>query len=114
MQNYSFREGLLKGVGAGGSYRWQDKVVIGYPAIAGGKFDLSRPYYGPSENAIDLWTGYEHKLSQKIGWKIQLNIRNAFAKEGLIPISIEPDGKTWASVRVKPNQEWFVTNSFSF
>ena len=114
VQNYSFLEGLLKGVGVGGSYRWQDKVVIGYPAIAGGKFNLSRPYYGPSENAIDLWTGYEHKLSQKIGWKIQLNIRNAFAKEGLIPISIEPDGKTWASVRVKPNQEWFVTNTFSF
>jgi len=112
--NYSFRQGFLKGVGVGGSYRWQDKVVIGYPAAPGGRFDLTKPYYGPSENFNDLWASYEHKVTQKINWKIQLNIRNAFAKDGLIPISIEPDGKTWASVRVKPNQEWFVTNTFSF
>ena len=116
--NYSFREGRLKGLGVGGSYRWQDKVIIGYPVIAGAggqaSFDLSKPYYGPSEDAVDLWTSYERKLTDKITWKIQLNVRNAFAKDGLIPISVEPDGKTWAAVRVKPNQEWFVTNTFSF
>ncbi|MBI4625097.1 MAG: TonB-dependent receptor [Verrucomicrobia bacterium] len=112
--NYTFREGFLKGVGVGGSYRWEDKVIIGYPALAGGRFDLSKPYYGPAEDHIDLWTNYERKITNRITWKIQLNVRNAFAKDGLIPISIEPDGKTWASVRVKPNQEWFVTNTFSF
>lgn len=112
--NYTFREGLLKGLGVGGSYRWQDKVIIGYPVLPGGLFDLTKPYHGPEEDAIDLWTSYERKVTEKISWKIQLNIRNAFAKDGLIPISIEPDGKTWASVRVKPNQEWFVTNTFSF
>jgi hypothetical protein len=112
--NYSFRQGFLKGVGVGGSYRWQDEVIIGYPAIPGGLFDLTKPYFGPSEDAIDLWASYERRVTEKINWKIQLNVRNAFAKDGLIPISIEPDGKTWASVRVKPNQEWFVTNTFSF
>ena len=29
-------------------------------------------------------------------------------------ISVQPDGQTWASVRTKPTQEWFVTNTFSF
>jgi outer membrane receptor protein involved in Fe transport len=112
--NYTFREGLLKNVNVGGSYRWQDKVVIGYPVVTGGSFDLTQPYYGPSEDAIDLWAGYERKISDKLNWKVQLNIRNAFAKDGLIPISVQPDGNTWASVRVKPNQEWFLTNTFSF
>ncbi len=119
--NYSFsRETFLKGVGVGASYRWQDKVVIGYPVIPDPKnpalasFDLTKPYYGPSEDAIDFWASYEHKLSDKIGWKIQFNVRNAFAKDKLIPISVEPDGKTWASARIAPNQEWFVTNTFSF
>jgi hypothetical protein len=112
--NYTFREGFLKNVGVGGSYRWVDKVVIGYPVTAGGLYDLTKPYHGPSEGALDLWTSYEHKLTDKIGWKIQFNIRNAFAKDKLIPVSIEADGKTWASVRVAPNQEWFVTNTFSF
>jgi hypothetical protein len=116
--NYSFRTGALKGAGVGGSYRWQDKVIIGYPVLPGtagqASFDLSKPFYGPSEDAVDLWASYERPVNEKIGWKIQLNVRNAFAKDGLIPISVQPDGRTWAAVRVKPNQEWFVTNTFSF
>lgn len=116
--NYSFREGRLKGLGLGGSYRWQDKVVIGYPVVTGtgpgANFDLTRPFHGPSENAVDLWTNYERKVTDKITWKVQLNVRNAFAKDGLIPISVQPDGQTWAAVRVKPAREWFITNTFSF
>jgi outer membrane receptor protein involved in Fe transport len=115
--NYTFSEGRLKGVGVGGSYRWQDKVGIGYPVLQTGNqfnFDLNNPYYGPTEDAIDLWASYERKITKDINWKIQLNVRNAFATDGLIPVTIQPDGKTWAAVRVKPNQEWFVTNTFSF
>jgi len=113
--NYSFSEGRLKGVGVGGSYRWQDEVVLGYPVVNGTSFDLTKPYYGPSEDAVDLWASYERKITEKINWRIQLNIRNAFAKDQeLIPISIQPDGHTWASVRIAPVREWFVTNTFSF
>lgn len=116
--NYGFTEGRLKGFGFGGSYRWQDDVIIGYPVIPGtggqADFDLSKPYRGPSEDAIDLWLNYERRLSKKIQWKIQFNVRNAFEDDGLIPISVQPDGKTWAAVRVKPAQEWFITNSFLF
>ncbi len=116
--NYSFREGLLKGAGVGGAYRWQDKVVIGYPVVPGtggvASFDLTKPYYGPTDDGLDLWASYERKVSEKINWKIQLNVRNVGKKDGLIPISVEPDGKTWASVRTAPVQEWFMTNTFSF
>jgi len=116
--NYSFTHGFLKGVGVGGSYRWQDKIPIGYPVIAKSAseyaFDLAKPFYGPSEDAIDLWASYERKLTKKLNWKIQLNVRNAFDKEKLIPVSVQPDGQTWASVRIAPQQEWFVTNTFSF
>ncbi len=116
--NYQFTHGMIKGVGVGAGYRWQDKVVIGYPVIPGtngqASFDLSQPYYGPSEDALDLWTSYERKLTDKIHWKIQLNVRNVGKHDSLIPISVEPDGKTWASVRIAPVEEWFVTNTFSF
>jgi hypothetical protein len=118
MTNYTFTHGTLKGVGVGGSYRWLDKVVIGYPVIAGSNgqasFDLTKPYYGPSEDAIDVWFSYECRLTKRLNWKIQLNVRNLFEKEGLIPISVQPDGQTWASARIKPVQEWFVTNTVSF
>jgi hypothetical protein len=118
--NYMFSSGRLNNVGVGASYRWQDKVIIGYPVIpdpqnsALGSFDLAAPYYGPSEDALDLWASYQRRITDKINWKIQLNIRNALYKDGRIPISIQPDGQTWATVRIKPTQEWFVTNTFSF
>ena len=111
--NYSFTHGWLKNVGVGGAYRWQDKVIIGYPAIAGGSYDLTKPFYGPAEGAVDLWASYHRKVTRKVDWKIQLNVRNAFAKDGLIPISVEPDG-SWASVRTQPVQEWTLSNTFSF
>jgi hypothetical protein len=116
--NYSFTLAMLKGVDVGAAYRWQDKVVIGYPVVAGANglasFDLSKPYYGPSEDALDLWVGYQRKLSSKLDWRIQLNVYNVGKKDGLIPISVQPDGHTWASVRVKPVQEWQVSNTISF
>jgi hypothetical protein len=116
--NYMFTRGLLKNVGVGGAYRWQDEVVIGYPVIPGtaglASFDLTKPYYGPAESGLDLWVSYERKLTNKINWRIQANVRNVGQDDELIPISVQPDGRTWASVRVSPTQEWFVTNTFSF
>ena len=118
--NYTFTNSMLKGFSVGGAYRWQDKVAIGYPVIPNAanptlaSFDLTRPYYGPSEDALDLWAGYERKLTSRINWRIQLNVYNVGKKNGLIPISVEPDGHTWAAVRIAPVQEWALTNTFSF
>jgi hypothetical protein len=79
-----------------------------------GTFDLSKPFYGPSEDAIDLWVGYSRKLTAKIDWKIQLNVRNVGDGDGIIPITVQPDGVTPAAYRIKPSQEWSLTNTFSF
>jgi hypothetical protein len=113
VSNYTIKRGLLKNLGFGGAYRWQDKVGIGYPVKANGTFDMNAPYYGPSEDAIDLWTSYERKINKKINWKVQLNVRNAFAKDGLIPLTVQPDG-SYATLRIQPTQEWFVTNTLTF
>ncbi len=116
--NYSFTQDFLKGVGVGASYRWQDRVVIGYPVIPGtngqASFDLTKPYFGPSENALDLWLSYERKITKKVNWRIQLNVYNVGKNDKLIPISVEPDGQTWASARIAPVQEWVLTNTFMF
>lgn len=115
--NYTFREGRLKNVGLGGSYRWEDKAAIGYPVLItpdGFRYDLASPFFGPAQDSLDLWLSYERKLTKTITWKAQLNVRNAFAKKGLIPVTLQPDGTTWAQVRTKPMQEWFVTNTFTF
>lgn len=116
--NYTFRSGFLRNVGIGASYRWRDEVIIGYPVIPQENtftFDLDSPYHGPSEDALDLWVSYGRPITDDIDWRIQLNVRNVLAdSDGVIPISVQPDGTTWASVRIMPATEWFVTNTFSF
>jgi outer membrane receptor protein involved in Fe transport len=118
--NYGFDHGFLKGAGIGAGYRWQDKVIIGYPVLPNptnptlATFDLTQPYYGPAESALDLWASYAHKITRKVDWRIQLNIYNVGKKDGLIPISVEPDGHTWAAARIAPVQEWQLSNTFSF
>ena len=116
--NYDFTEGRLAGLNVGLGLRWEDEVVIGYPPIPGDvpgtvSFDLSSPYYGPSETHVDFWIGYGRRLTPKIDWRIQLNVRNAFEDDGLIPITAQPDG-TPAGYRIAPSQIWTVSNTFRF
>jgi len=116
--NYNFTEGKFKGFNVGAGLRWQDSVVIGYRPIPGAtdtqvSFDLSNPYTGPTETNVDLWAGYGRPLNNNIDWRIQLNIRNAFQGDGLIPITVQPDGSP-AGFRIAPSQTWAIRNTFSF
>lgn len=115
--NYRFTEGAFKGWNVGAGYRWQDDVVIGYPVIAesGGDptFDLANPFVGPSEGNVDLWIGHVRKLNDRINWRVQLNVRNAFADKDLIPISAQPDGSP-AGVRLGSATSWSISNTFEF
>ena len=117
--NYSFDEGTLKGINVGGGYRWQDKLVVGYPVLPGAtlsdprSFDLAHPYKGPAEDAIDLWVGYTRKLSHGITWRVQLNVRNAFGDKDLIPVTVQPDGSL-AVGRIPEPTVWTLSNTFSF
>jgi len=119
--NYNFTQRRVKGLSLGGGFRWEDKQAIGYRgkvitlptgALVDG-FDVANPVFGAAEESVDLWTGYERKLTQTIKWRVQLNVRNALGKNELIPISIQPDG-TPASYRIKDGPSWSVTNTLSF
>jgi hypothetical protein len=112
--NYSFDHGPLNGVNAGLGYRWQQGMILGYGLLAdGSNLDINKPYWGKSQASTDLWVGYGRKLSDKIAWRIQLNLRSVGQKARLIPISVEPDG-TSAQYRIEEGQTWMVTNTFSF
>jgi hypothetical protein len=119
---YNFSRGPLKGVNVGASYRWEGREVVGFPVksqtnadtgLTEYVYNTSRPYYGPIEDHIDLWLGYGRKLTRKIDWRIQLNIRDAFANKKLIPVSVEPDG-TVAAYRIPELTSWQITNTFTF
>ena len=115
--NYNLSK-YIKGAYIGLGYRWEDKVAIGYPVFHDttanvDTFDVAHPYWGPQEKHVDLWAGYERKLSHGINWRIQLNVRDVGRKAHLIPISTQPDG-TVAGVRIAEGQYIQVTNTFRF
>ncbi|HEX9784459.1 MAG TPA: TonB-dependent receptor plug domain-containing protein [Opitutaceae bacterium] len=116
--NYTFSSGFLKNVNIGGAVRWQDKTAIGYypqyNADAGiWVTNVGSPIHGSSETNYDAWVGYRRKLNERITWEIQLNVRDLFASDDLIPIQSNPDG-TVAQVRIPAETTWSLTNTFRF
>jgi len=111
--NYGFDRGMLKGVNIGAAYRWQQSQILGYALNSSSFPDVSKPYRGPSEGNMDLWVGYERKLTNKITWRLQLNLRNVDRKAHLVPISVEPDGSP-AAFRIAEGMNWQLTNTFTF
>ena len=117
---YDFTEGRLKGLQAGVTARYQDKVAGGYPNIldVDGETilpDVANPWFGPDSLDGDLFVRYSRKLTDKINWTVQFNARNLYRSNGSddIPVTINPDGSV-AIIRVPVEQQYFLTNTFSF
>lgn len=116
--NYRFREGRLAGFSIGGAVRWQDKVAIGFPltnAPNGDRIiDVANPHYGPTEFTTDTWIGYERQIwRERITWKLQLNVRNLFGDDDMIPIFAQPTGEG-AVFRIPESRTWTISSRFSF
>ena len=119
INNYDFTEGRLRGFNVGTGIRWQDTIVIGYRPLPGAtasdvSFDIANPYRGPAETNIDLWVGYGRKeVFRGVDWRVQLNVRNVFQGDELIPITTQPDG-TPAGYRIAPVRTFTLSNTFKF
>jgi outer membrane receptor protein involved in Fe transport len=117
VSTYRFREGWRKGFLVGGAVRWQDKAAVGYKLLLDANKDqypdLNSPFYAPAQTNIDWWIGYRRTLSRNIDWSIQLNVRNAFGDDNLIPVITNPDGVV-AVARIPQEKNWFITNTFRF
>ena len=115
--NYQFEEGAFKGTNVGLGYRWQDDLIVGNELNTSDPNDVvpdfTRPILAGAEDALDLWVGYSRKLTEKINWKIQVNVRGVGQSDRLIPVSINPDG-SYATVRIGNGQSWSLSNTFSF
>ena len=109
---------FMKNINVGGAIRWQDKAAIGYYPKYNADAqiwvtDVGNPIYAPAETNYDAWIGYERKLTRKITWSIQLNVRDLFASKKLIPIMANPDGSV-AQVRIPAETTWQLTNTLKF
>ena len=130
--NYEFQGERLKGFGVGTGLRWLDKPAIGFPVISlradltpvppGAAAlisdvrvsDVRNPFYGPTEMRYDGWLSYQRKiLNGKVGFKAQLNVRNLFTHNELVPVVINPDGKA-AVYSIAEGRKVTFSTKFSF
>ena len=89
-------EGLSR-LSVGGAVRFQDRIFLGYagkvnPADPGGSLiaDVTKPLMGPTETNYDMWVSYQRRLNAQFLLKLQLNIRNIFTEDELVPIRAQP------------------------
>ncbi|MFT3782518.1 MAG: TonB-dependent receptor plug domain-containing protein [Nibricoccus sp.] len=114
ISTYNFTRGFAKGFYVGGAYRWEDRRILGYNYNQKrGQLDIGTPYYGPTDEHVDMWLGYSRRLGKKVDWNIQLNVRNVTEHTKQVPVTINPDGQV-ALTRIQEGQMWQVTNSISF
>ena len=119
--NYTFTKGALRGVNVGGGVRWASKPILGYgitqytDSLGNQTWleDVNKPLYGKIDEHVDLWIGYQRKLTSKIDWRIQLNLSNVGEQPHLVPVSVEPDG-SWAQERIEEGQTFEISNKFMF
>lgn len=115
--NYQFDEGALKGLGIGTGIRHQSKNAVGFEnKIVEGEAvpDITKPFFGPAQLNGDIWISYQRPIwDDRMDWKIQLNVRNAYGDDSPIPVVINPDGNL-AVIRNSIPQEIFLTNTFRF
>jgi iron complex outermembrane recepter protein len=124
---YSFREGWLKSVSVGGSYLWSSPNVVGYqrsefpnsfPELGGAAVimasDINKPIRGNVQSALDLFAGYGRKLYKgRIGWRLQLNVRNALDDDTLLIRQVLSDGTPLQFNLPKPRL-FILTNTFTY
>jgi hypothetical protein len=120
ISNYTFDDGIVKGLNFGGAFRWASKQIVGYGIkegeVYGNKawvYDVDQPIYGSSDSHFDLWVGYQHKLTDKIDWRVQLNLRNVGESTHLVTVAVEPDG-TVAQQRIVSGMSWDLSMKFMF
>jgi iron complex outermembrane recepter protein len=88
--NYTFGDGLLKGVGIGVGFRWEDSDIIGYAVGSTFVVDGSRPFFGEELLDASGTLSYSTRIWRK-PVRLQLNVNNLLGKEGTFPRSAIDD-----------------------
>jgi len=75
---------------------------------------VTEPYYDDGSRFIDCWFGYSRRVfNNKVGWRIQLNIRNVLADGDPIVVQLQPD-RSPARVSIPVPRQFVLSNTFSF
>jgi len=108
----------LKNLSMGGTVRWEDEAVVGFygqaPEADGAirSLDGGRPIFDKSRFYADFMMSYNLKLfNDRVGCRLQLNVRNALENGRLQAVSYNPDGTPW-NFRIIDPRQFILTATF--
>lgn len=109
---------FLKNLSLGGSFRWESRARLGYygaaPIFNGAvvEYDPTRPIYDKGRSYVEFWTTYRMKLfNDRVGARIQLNVKNPFENGRIQPFVYNPDGVPW-NYRIVDPRQFILTATF--
>ena len=119
--SYAFaKESRFKGFTAGASANVRGRTVIGFAENAAAVAIASKPYYADEFVTAGSWISYRRKIfQQKIGWRVQLNVRNLFDDNKIFPQRAvdRRNGTGEGSVviyRLNEPRTFLLTSTFAF
>ena len=126
---YTFSGGPFKGSFVGATAIWRSPAAVGYlketitdnPFVVSGQVtnviqvdDLDRPIRGGGITSFDLLLGHERRLSRgRLLWRVQLNVRNLFNRDGLLMQRALSNGAGAIFTAQEP-RALILTNTFRF
>lgn len=114
------RDSWWRGTTIGGAVRWQGPAVMGYWNNADGTLDLGRRFMSADDFTFDLFARYRRKLTNKITWSVQFNVRNLADDPGFVGAVATNAGTAAGSpvvitrYRLKEPRTAILSNTFSF
>jgi outer membrane receptor protein involved in Fe transport len=117
--NYTFDQGIAKGLGIGTGIRYFDKTILGNPAIVDSTgtvtgLDLAHPYTVPGETSVEAWITYSRKIfSNKYLLSFRLEADNLQTNGGYLPVAANSDG-THQLFTIAPPRTYYFTTELKF
>ena len=120
--NYTFDQGLIKGLGIGTGVRYFDKTIIGNPAIEslinGAEtvtgLDLAHPYTVPGQTTVEAWVTYQRKIfKDKYLLLFRLEADNLESEQGYMATGANSDG-THQLYTIQPPRTFYFTTELKF
>ena len=117
---YTFTEGTLKGLFAGGGIRWQSQPKLGRALLGrlpNGSRRFGETYEGPESFMVDAFAGYRSKLTRlprSPEFTVQLNLSNLTGEDDVMPLRYNALKSGYSRVLLPEPRRFRLTFGLSF
>ena len=96
------------------AYPWPNPDWADVSQLRAEALSWNRQYAILGGDYTDFWIGYQRRIfNNKVGWRVQLNVRNVFAEGDPIVVQVQPNGSP-ARVSIPVPRQFVLSSTFTF